>query len=101
MAAIGKSSLVIVESPAKCKKIAGFLGPGFQILATMGHIRALEEDLDAVGLDRDFEPRFRFLAEKSKATKLILDAAKYADVIYLAADDDREGEAIAYSVAVS
>jgi DNA topoisomerase-1 len=91
--------LVIVESPAKCKKIAGFLGPGYTVLATMGHIRALDEDLDAVGLDRDFEPRFRFLAEKSKATKPILDAAKSADKIYLAADDDREGEAIAYSVA--
>jgi DNA topoisomerase-1 len=94
-----ESVLVIVESPAKCKKIAGFLGPGYTVLATMGHIRALEEDLDAVGLDRDFEPRFRFLAEKSKATKPILEAAKHADKIYLAADDDREGEAIAYSVA--
>jgi DNA topoisomerase-1 len=94
-----ESSLVIVESPAKCKKIAGFLGPGFTVLATMGHIRALDEDLDAVGLERDFEPRFHFLAEKSKATKPILEAAKSATKIYLAADDDREGEAIAYSVA--
>ena len=93
------TSLVIVESPAKCKKIRGFLGEGFEVLATMGHIRALEEDLDAVGLDRDFEPKFRFLSEKSKATKPILEAAKRADTIYLAADDDREGEAIAYSVA--
>ena len=91
--------LVIVESPAKCKKIAGFLGPDFQVLATMGHIRALEEDLDAVGIDRDFEPRFRFLQEKAKAMKPILAAASGADIIYLAADDDREGEAIAYSVA--
>jgi len=91
--------LVVVESPAKCKKIAGFLGPGFKVLATMGHIRALEEDLDAIGLDRDFEPRFRFLKEKAKATKPIMDAAVGVDTIYLAADDDREGEAIAYSVA--
>jgi len=91
--------LVVVESPAKCKKIAGFLGPGFKVLATMGHIRALEEDLDAIGLDRDFEPRFRFLKEKAKATKPIMDAAAGIDTIYLAADDDREGEAIAYSVA--
>ena len=60
-------SLVIVESPAKCKKIASFLGPGFQVLATMGHIRALEEDLDAVGLERDFEPKYQFLKEKAKA----------------------------------
>jgi DNA topoisomerase-1 len=94
-----ETALVIVESPAKCKKIAGFLGPGYTVLATMGHIRALDEDLDAVGLDRDFEPRFHFLSEKSKATKPILEAAKSVDKIYLAADDDREGEAIAYSVA--
>jgi DNA topoisomerase-1 len=93
------NNLVIVESPAKCAKIRGFLGSGYTVLATMGHIRALEEELDAVGLDRDFEPRFRFLSEKSKATKPILEAAKGADTIYLAADDDREGEAIAYSVA--
>ena len=93
------TSLVIVESPAKCKKIASYLGPGFVVLATMGHIRALEEDLDAVGINRDFEPRFRFLKEKSKATKPLLEAAAKATKIYLAADDDREGEAIAYSVA--
>lgn len=92
-------NLVVVESPAKCKKIASFLGSNFIVLATMGHIRALEEDLDAVGIDRDFEPRFRFLGEKSKATKPILDAAKRCDTVYLAADDDREGEAIAYAVA--
>lgn len=92
-------NLVIVESPAKCKKIAEFLGPTFKVLATMGHIRALEEDLDAVGIHRDFEPRFRFLKEKSKATTPILEAARSATTIYLAADDDREGEAIAYSVA--
>jgi DNA topoisomerase-1 len=93
------SNLVIVESPAKCKKIGEILGPSFKVLATMGHIRALEEDLDAVGLDRDFEPRFRFLTEKSKATAPLVAAARNADQIYLAADDDREGEAIAYSVA--
>ena len=91
--------LVIVESPAKCKKIASFLGAGWQVIASMGHIRALEEDLDAVGIDRDFEPKFRFIKEKSKATAQILAAAKGAEEIYLAADDDREGEAIAYSVA--
>lgn len=92
-------NLVIVESPAKCKKISEILGPGFKVLATMGHIRALEEDLDAVGINRDFEPRFRFIKEKDRATAPILLAAKSAKTIYLAADDDREGEAIAYSVA--
>lgn len=92
-------NLVIVESPAKCKKISEILGPGFKVLATMGHIRALEEDLDAIGINRDFEPRFRFLKEKARATAPIMEAAKGAKTIYLAADDDREGEAIAYSVA--
>lgn len=91
--------LVIVESPAKCKKIAGFLGSGYQVVATMGHIRALEPDLEAIGLAKDFELRYRFLPEKSKATKSLLAAAAGAEEIILAADDDREGEAIAYSVA--
>lgn len=91
--------LVVVESPAKCKKIAGFLGPGYHVLATYGHIRALEEDLDAIGLAKDFELRFRFIKEKARATKPLLEAAAAAEEIILAADDDREGEAIAYSVA--
>jgi len=90
-------SLLIVESPAKCSKIKGFLGPGWTVIATMGHIRALEETLDAVGLERNFEPRFAFLKTKAKAIAAIKDAAKGRQV-YLAADDDREGEAIAYSV---
>jgi DNA topoisomerase I len=92
-------SVLIVESPAKCSKIRGFLGPGWTVIATMGHIRALDETLDAVGLDRDFEPRFQFLKEKGKAIAAIKDAAAPAGTkVYLAADDDREGEAIAYSV---
>jgi DNA topoisomerase-1 len=58
--------LVIVESPAKCAKIQGFLGSDYQVVASMGHIRSLEESLDAVGLQNDFEPRFEFIKEKSK-----------------------------------
>ena len=94
------SSLVIVESPAKCAKIQGFLGPGWRVIATMGHIRSLEEDLGAVGIDRDFEPRYQFMKEKGKAIQQIKDAAAKATTVYLASDDDREGEAISYSVAV-
>lgn len=94
------TSLLIVESPAKCSKIQGFLGSGWRVIATMGHIRALEEDLDAVGLKRDFEPRFAFLKEKGKAIAGLKDAAAKADRVYLASDDDREGEAISYSVAL-
>lgn len=92
--------LVIVESPAKCGKIAGFLGSNYKVIASMGHIRSLEESLDAVGIDRDFEPRMAFLKEKSKAIGAIKAAAADAEEVILAADDDREGEAIAYSIAV-
>jgi DNA topoisomerase-1 len=94
------TSLVIVESPAKCKKIQGFLGPGWQVIATMGHIRALEEDIQAIGIDKDFEPSYRFLQEKAKAIASLRAAAKNANTVYLASDDDREGEAISYSVAL-
>lgn len=94
------TSLFIVESPAKCKKIQGFLGTGWRVQATMGHIRSLEEDLDAIGLERDFDPRYAFLKEKSRAISELKEAAKGCSQIFLASDDDREGEAIAYSVAV-
>ena len=90
--------LVIVESPAKCKKIASFL-PGARVMATMGHIRMLEQDLDAIGLDSDFSLRYTFMKEKSATMNAIKEAAAKAKTVYLCADDDREGEAIAYSVA--
>ncbi len=92
------TNLVIVESPAKCQKIQGFLGPGWRVIASMGHIRALEENLDAIGLDRDFEPKYQFLKDKAKAIKQLKDAAADAKTVYLASDDDREGEAISYAV---
>lgn len=93
-------NLVIVESPAKCSKIQGFLGPGWIVQATYGHIRALQDDLSAVGLDNDFEPTYTFLKEKAKSIASLKEAAKKAETVFLASDDDREGEAISYSVAV-
>ena len=92
--------LVIVESPAKCGKIKGFLGIGYDVIASMGHIRALVEDLDSVGINRDFEPKFEFQKEKIKTISAIKEAAKSHKEIILASDDDREGEAIAYSLCV-
>ncbi len=92
--------LVIVESPAKCQKIQGYLGQGWRVIASMGHIRALEPSLESIGLTKDFEPSYTFLKEKAKAIKQIKELAKEADEVYLAADDDREGCAIAYSVAL-
>ena len=91
-------NLVIVESPAKCQKIQGFLGAGWRVIASMGHIRALQHSLDAVGLTTQFEPKYEWIKEKSKAIAQLKDAAKGATEIYLAADKDREGEYIAYSV---
>ena len=94
------SKLLIVESPAKCQKIKGFLGKGWEVIATMGHIRGLEPSLEAIGLENDFEAKYEFLKEKAKAIKQLKDYAKEASDIYLASDGDREGENISYSVCI-
>ena len=94
------TNLLIVESPSKCSKIQGFLGSRWKVIATMGHIRALEASIDAIGIDRNFDARYEFVKEKAKAIAQLKECAKQASAVYLAADDDREGEAIAYSVAV-
>lgn len=69
------------------------------MVATMGHIRALKHDLAAVGLERDFEPTYEWIAQKKKAMDQLREAAKEATDVYLASDDDREGEGIAFAVA--
>jgi DNA topoisomerase-1 len=92
------SNLVIVESPAKCAKIQGFLGFGWKVIASLGHIRHLKEDLKAIGLDKDFVSEWEWMREKAQTMQKLKDAAKEAQEVYLAADDDREGELIAYSV---
>lgn len=93
--------LVIVESPAKCSKIQGFLGAGYRVIASMGHIRALVQDIESVGISRNFEPTYEFMKEKAKAIAQIKSAAKdCSGPIILCSDDDREGEAIAYSIAL-
>ena len=91
-------NLLIIESPGKQKTIQGFLGAEWRVIASMGHIRGLTHDLNF--LERDFEPTYEFLKEKSKAITALKDAAKGAKEIYLAADRDFEGEQIAYSVKV-
>lgn len=92
------SHLVIVESPAKCAKIQGFLGFGWKVIASLGHIRHLKEDLKSIGLDKDFASEWEWMREKAQTLQKLKDAAKEAQEVYLAADDDREGELIAYSV---
>ena len=92
--------LIIVESPAKCQKIQAFLGFGNRVIASMGHIRALVQDIDSVGIEKNFEPTYEFMKEKAKAIAQLRSCAKEADTIVLCSDDDREGEAIAYSIAL-
>ena len=90
--------LVIVESPAKCGKIQGYLGADYRVVATMGHIRALEETLESVGIDRGWDPIYKELGTKKDAILRLKSAAKGADQVILATDDDREGEGIAWHV---
>ena len=90
-------NLLVLESPAKCSKIQGFLGPGWRVVATMGHIRALKEGLDGIGFGQGWKPTYEVLTEKAKAIKALKEAAKGAKV-FLGSDDDREGEAISWHV---
>jgi DNA topoisomerase-1 len=94
------TNLLIVESPAKCKKIQEYLGPGWRVQATMGHIRALKEELEGIGFDpkstvQRWAPVYESIPEKRDAIKNLRSAAATATV-YLGSDDDREGEAIAW-----
>jgi DNA topoisomerase-1 len=90
------TKLLIVESPAKCKKIQGFLGAGWRVQATMGHIRALKEELEAIGFPGPvWRPTYEAIASKRDAIASLKKAAAGAEV-YLGSDDDREGEAIAW-----
>jgi len=88
--------LLIIESPGKQKAIQKYLGVDWQVVASLGHIRGLEQTLDF--LNTDFEPKYEFLKEKAKAIKELKEKAKEATEVYLAADKDMEGEQIAYSV---
>ena len=88
-------ALVIVESPAKAKTINKFLGRGYDVKASMGHIRDLPKK--TLGVDeKTFEPTYQVLADKKKAVAELKKAAKSASAIYLASDPDREGEAICW-----
>ena len=99
------TNLLIVESPAKCKKIQEYLGAGWRVTATMGHIRALKEDLEGIGFDQKttvqrWAPKYESIPEKREALASLRKAAQGATV-YLGSDDDREGEAIAWHTCVA
>jgi DNA topoisomerase-1 len=105
----GVRRLVIVESPAKAKTIAGYLGSGFEVEASVGHIRDLPTPSElpaeekkgrfgkfAVDVNADFEPFYVVDADKKKKVAELKRALKQADELFLATDEDREGEAIAW-----
>src|SRR6478735_3911662 len=89
-------SLVIVESPAKAKTIGKYLGKNFVVKASLGHIKDLPKRDLAVDVDNDFTPRYEVIEGKKKLISELKQAAKSVDSIYLAADPDREGEAICW-----
>ncbi|MCK4244409.1 MAG: type I DNA topoisomerase [Candidatus Omnitrophica bacterium] len=94
------NSLVIVESPAKAKTISRFLGRDFRFSASLGHIRDLPAHKFGVDIKRDFEPTYEVPPDKKKIVRQLLLAAKNSGDIYLATDEDREGEAIAWHIAI-
>lgn len=100
MSAKSIKNLVIVESPAKAKKIGGYLGNDYTVMASVGHIRSIATKVPkgqkAIDTDNNFETIYVVDSEKSKVVKELKNAVKNAETVWLASDEDREGEAIAW-----
>ena len=92
-------NLVIVESPAKAKTIKKYLGKGYDVVASMGHVRDLPEKRLSVDIKNNFEPKYSIVKGKSTIVKELKEKAKKAEKILLATDPDREGEAISWHLA--
>ena len=90
------SSLVIVESPSKAKTIGKYLGPGYTVKASMGHLRDLPKSTMGVDIAHNFEPVYQAVEGKESIIEDLRQAAQKADTVYLATDPDREGEAISW-----
>ena len=89
-------SLIIVESPTKARTISKYLGRGYTVMASVGHIKDLPTSKLGVDLEHDFEPQYVTIKGKTKVLADIKKKADEADRVYLASDPDREGEAIAW-----
>ena len=89
---------MIVESPSKAKTIEKYLGNGWRVIASVGHVRDLVPENGSVDTEHNFEMRWQIMPGKEKQLKLITDELKKANAIYLASDPDREGEAIAWHI---
>lgn len=93
------SKLVIVESPAKAKTIGKYLGPDYEVTASMGHIRDLPASQLGIDVEHGYEPQYINIKGKEKLIRELKSAAKKSDQVYLATDPDREGEAISWHLA--
>ncbi len=93
------SKLVIVESPAKAKNIKGYLGRGYDVVASMGHVRDLPAARLSVDIENNFEPKYAEIKGKENLISELKKKADKADYVYLATDPDREGEAISWHLA--
>ena len=91
-------NLLIVESPSKAKTIEKYLGSGWRVIASVGHVRDLVPENGSVDPEHDFAMRWQIMPGKEKQLKLIINELKKADAVYLASDPDREGEAIAWHI---
>ena len=91
-----QKNLVIVESPAKAKTIEKFLGKDYKVLSSYGHIRDLKKKEFSIDVDKDFKPHYEIPADKKKVVEELKTEAKDAETVWLASDEDREGEAIAW-----
>jgi DNA topoisomerase IA len=91
--------LIIVESPSKARTLAKFLGAGYTVKASMGHVRDLPKSKIGVDIDAGFVPEYQVIKGKEKQIKELQAASRKADSTLLAADPDREGEAIAWHIA--
>ena len=94
-----KTSLIIVESPAKVKTIKKFLSSSYKVEASMGHIRDLPKSQLGIDIENDFEPKYITIRGKGEITDKLRKEAKNCDKVYLATDPDREGEAISWHLA--
>jgi DNA topoisomerase-1 len=92
-------NLVIVESPAKAKTIEKILGKDFQVKSSYGHVRDLSKKGMAINLESGFEPSYEVMPDKKKVIAELKKLAKKADMVWLATDEDREGEAISWHLA--
>lgn len=91
-----QENLVIVESPAKAKTIEKFLGKGYHVTSCMGHIRDLEKKDFGIDLEKNYQPKYVVTPDKKKVVTELKKLAKDAETVWLASDEDREGEAIAW-----